>query len=349
MWQLDRPQREPFADPIARHSVALYAILHSAPCRDRSKKRFTICTSFGLIGQVSHPERHPRAMQLNDGQTIDVTGTVGNRQVIKFGEGQTFAKAMLLPGGSDFPLKVVWWDSGRAPPDGARVRIKSRVKEFNGAPEIHAQETAVERTGATGSLLPSIAAFYLACVEAEAAITLCLRPGGKGHIVPGSEPLHQTLRFPEQSPHHHWFEARRTSVGETLLSGWPLVVGTDPDTGKGGFVASPLLISEAELGTSDGVWQFQNLGAGADLNPLALDLLGIKREARDELAAAVASSVEVEDSMTSAARFHAILQALQEEGVDGLDDLDPTALDPPPDAKGIHNAGGGIQGARRLR
>ena len=280
-------------------------------------------------------------MQLTDGGSIDVAGTIGGRQVIEYGEGQAMAKAALLPDGSDAVLKVVWWEPGRAPPDGARVRIKGRVKAFNGSLEIHAEETRVERTGGEGGLLASIAAFYLACVEAEAASTLRLRPGGKGHIVlsQAASPLHETLLIPEQSPHHRWFAARSAAVGETLLSGWPLVTGTDPDTRKGGFVSSPLLVSEVELGTSGDAWQLQNLGAGADLNPFALDLIGIKKEARDELAAAVAASVEVEESMTSAARSHAILHALRDEGVDGLDELDPEALEPAPDAEGIHNAG----------
>ncbi|MDE0346576.1 MAG: AAA domain-containing protein [Boseongicola sp.] len=117
------------------------------------------------------------------------------------------------------------------------------------------------------------------------------------------------------------------------------MVGKDPDTRMGGFVSSPLLVSEAELGTSGDALQLQSLGAGADLNPFALDLVGIRKEARDELVTAAAASVEVEESMTSTARSHAILHALREEGVDGLDDLDPEALERAPDAEGIHNAG----------
>ena len=280
-------------------------------------------------------------MQLTVGRTIDITGTVGSRKVIEYGEGQAMAKAALLPEGGGAPVQVVWWEPGRAPPDGARVRVKGCIREFNGTPEIHAQETTVERTGSAGGLLPSIAAYYLACVEAEAAGALRFRPCGEGHIVlsDAASPLHGTLQFSERSPHHHWLEARRASVGETLLSGWPLVVGTDPDTGRGGHVASPLLIAEAELAASDDALQLRNLGNGPDLNPFALDLLGLRRDARDELVAAIAASVEVEESMTSAARSHAILQALREEGVRGLDGLDPTALGPAPDAGGIQNTG----------
>ena len=280
-------------------------------------------------------------MQLTDDRTVDATGTVGNRQVFHFADGQALAKATLVPEDGGKPVPVVWWEPGRAPPDGARVRVKGRIREFGGETELHADETTVERAGTANGPLAAIAAFYLACVEAEAASSLRLRLGGKGHIVlrEGANPLHETLHFAETSPHYGWFQARQAAVGETLLSGWPLVVGIDPDTGKGGPVASPLLIAEAELSSSEGAWQLRTLSSGVDLNPFALDLLELDREARDELVAAVEASVEVEESATPAARSHAILRALREEGIDGLEGLDPATLSSASDARGIHNAG----------
>ena len=280
-------------------------------------------------------------IQFTPGQVVDATGTINGRQVIPFAEGQSLAKAILQFDDSDVSLPVVWWEPGRAPPDGARVRVRGRIKPFNGTAELHVDQTVVDRTGAASDPLTAIAAFYLACVEAEAASSLRLIPGGKGHIVlhDTASPLHGTLSFSQDSPHHAWFQARQNAVAETLLSGWPLVVGTDPDTGRGSPVASPLLVADAELASSDGNWWIQQLGAGAELNPFALDLLALGREARDELIAAVEASVEVEESATSAARSQAILQALQEEGIDGLADLDPTALRASPRGRGIHNAG----------
>ena len=112
-----------------------------------------------------------------------------------------------------------------------------------------------------------------------------------------------------------------------------------PLTTGEGRLRTPLLIAEVEHGSSDGTWWLQNLGAGVDLNPFALDLLELEREARDELVAVVEASVEAEEAATSAARSHAILRALQEESIDGLDGLDPTALSSTPVGKGIHNAG----------
>ena len=169
----------------------------------------------------------PGRCKLTDDRTVDATGTVGNRQVFHFADGQALAKATLVPEDGGKPVPVVWWEPGRAPPDGARVRVKGRIREFGGETELHADETTVERAGTANGPLAAIAAFYLACVEAEAASSLRLRPGGKGHIVlrEGANPLHETLHFTETSPHYGWFQARQAeaAVGETLLSGWQSV------------------------------------------------------------------------------------------------------------------------------
>ena len=275
-------------------------------------------------------------MQLTEGQTVDTTGTIRNRLV-----GRGHARATLVMEDDGQHLPIVWWNPGSAPPDGARVRIRGRLRTFKGKIELHADETKVDRTGDADGSLSSIAAFYLACVEAEAASSLRLRPGGKEHIVllDTPSPLHATLSFTEASPHRGWFQARETTIGEVLLTGWPLVIGNDPDTGRGGLILSPLLIADAELDTSDGAWQLRTQGTGPDLNPFALSLLGLDREARDELVATVESSMAVDESATSAERTSAILGALQDEDIDGLEELDPESLLSVPNGRGIHNAG----------
>ena len=251
------------------------------------------------------------------------------------------AKAELILGGSDEPLSLVWWEPGRAPPDESRVRIKGQVKEFNGETQIHVNETVVDRTTAVENPLAAIAAFYLGCIEAEAAASLRFKEGEKGHIElhDTASPLHESLYFPKNSQYKQWFHAREKNIGEPLIAGWPIIVGPDPDTGKGALVSTPLLVAEVELCESNGKWCIQHLGVGADLNPFALDLLDLDRETRDEIIVAVESSVEVEESNSSAARSNAILQALQEEGIEGLDELNPVALSILRNTKGIHNSG----------
>ena len=281
-------------------------------------------------------------MQLTEDQTVDATGTICNRQLSELSGGHTQARATLVMEDGNRHLPVVWWDHGSAPPDGSRVRIRGRIKTFREEIELHADDTRVDRTGGgkDGSL-SSVAAFYRACVEAEAASQLRLRPGDSKHIVldDTASPVHDTLSFTEASPHHAWFEAHKKTVGEDLLAGWPLVVGSAPGARGHNLVASPLLIAQAELEVSDGTWTLRTPGAGIDLNPFALELLGFKEETRDEVAAEVDARVEVEESGTPTRRVCAILEALEDQGIEGLKDLDPATLSPAPNRKGIHNAG----------
>ena len=280
-------------------------------------------------------------MQLTSGEFFDRTGTIRGREVILSQNGKEYAKAILVLKDSDDQFPVIWWEPGQAPPDGSRVRIKGKVQKFNGTIQIHARNTLVERTGSTQDPLATIASFYLGCIEAEAARNLRFDLDGKNHILLGgtASPLHSTLKFPGDSPHSPWFKTLQGAIGETLLSGWPIVLGTDPETDENDLIGTPLLIAETEFGSTDDEWWIQYLGAGADLNPFALDLLGLDRQQRDEMMAAVATNVAVEEATTSATRSKTILQVLRQEGIDGLNELDPSTLASLRAAKGIHNAG----------
>ena len=279
-------------------------------------------------------------MQLTEGQSVSLAGTIQGRQVHCLKDGTAIARAKLIVEGDDDHVPVVWWQASSAPPDGSRVRIKGRVKEFKGTLQLHAAETSVDwsSSGEEGSL-SCIAAFYRACVEAEAAMKLHLRPDGKAHIVLDDtvSPMHETLSFTKASPHWEWLQAYRKASGQVLLAGWPLVIGKNP--GRRDLVLSPLLFVQAELELWGDIWRLLTPGTGVDLNPFAVGLLGLEEEACDVLVAEVAASVEVEESETLARRAHAILKVLESQGVEGLEDLDPAALSPTPTGKGIHNAG----------
>ena len=108
------------------------------------------------------------------------------------------------------------------------------------------------------------------------------------------------------------------------------------------------------MSSGDDGWRFERLGDGADLNPFALELLGLDRDERDALVTAVETSVEVEEATTPGDRAEAILQVLEGAGVDGLRDLNPTSLSPISGAEGIQNTGvvmvatGNVASIRRL-
>lgn len=279
-------------------------------------------------------------MQLTEGQAVNLAGTIQDRRVRHRRDGSAMALAKLIVEGDDDHVPVVWWQASSAPPDGSHVRMKGRIREFKGTLQLHAAETSVDwsSSGEEGSL-SCIAAFYRACVEAEAEMKLHLRPDGKAHIVLDDtvSPMHETLSFTKASPHWEWLQAYRKACGQALLAGWPLVIGKGP--GRSGLVLSPLLFAQAELELSDGIWKLLTPGAGVDLNPFALGLLGLDEEACSVLVTEVGASVEVEESETLARRTHAILKVLESQGVEGLEDLDPAALSPRPTGKGIHNAG----------
>ncbi|MDE0418289.1 MAG: AAA domain-containing protein [bacterium] len=279
-------------------------------------------------------------MQLTAGQTVNLAGTIQDRQVRDRRDGSAMARAKLIVEGDDDHVHVVWWQASSAPPDGSRVRIKGRIREFKGTAQLHADETSVDwsSSGEEGSL-SCIAAFYRACVEAEAAMKLHLRPDGKAHIVLDDtvSPMHETLSFTKASPHWEWLQDYRKASGQALLAGWPLVIGKSP--GRRDPVLSPLLLVQAELELWDDIWKLLTPGTGVDLNPFALDLLGLDEEVCSVLVAEVRASVEVEESETLARHAHAILKVLESQGVEGLEDLDPAALSPTPTGKGIHNAG----------
>lgn len=280
-------------------------------------------------------------MQLSEGQTVNLSGTVQDRQVRHRGNGTAHAHAVLVTKDGDRHLPVVWWEAGSAPPNGSHVRIKGRIKKFKGRHQLHADETSVDWSRGEDGSLSSVAAFYRACVEAEAANRLRLSVDDGKHVVLDdvASPLHETLSFTEASTHYAWFEGHRKAVGEDFLAGWPLVVGKNPDDRWRNLAASPLLIAHAELEVSDGTWKLHTPGVGIDLNPFALDLLGLRQEARDEVLAEVDAIVEVEESGTPTQRMCAILQTLEDQGIEGLECLDPAALSPVPNAQGIHNAG----------
>lgn len=280
-------------------------------------------------------------MRLESGQKVQRTGTISDRQVIRPESGQAFVKANVVVEGEADHLPVVWWDAGRAPPVGARVRIEGTVRVFNNQVEVHADRTTVERREPPRDTLAAIAGFYLGCVEAEAGGWLRLTPGSSSYVEldDGASPLHSSIVLPDSESIRRWCRLREEAVGETLTAGWPLVVGTESNVGSRRTVASPLLIGEIELRSGGAEWRVERLGDGVDLNPFGLELLGMDREERGAILSAVETDVEVEEAKTPGDRADAILRVLEDAGVGGLRDLNPESLTPVSPSKVVQNTG----------
>ena len=279
--------------------------------------------------------QHP----LTDGQSVDVVGTVGRRWTFVTRNGPA-VKATLHAQGDD-ELTVVWWEAGLAPQSGDQVRVQGKARMFNGAPEVHAQQTMVDRNKPPEDELVALVGFFRDCVEAEAAGSLRLVPGSRDHIeIAGRKsPFHASISVSDDPESRDWCERRARAVGETQTAGWPLILGRT-SSGPGDMAASPLLLTEVRLHFEHGTWRCERPGEFVELNPFALDLLGFARDEREAVVKAVDESAEVEEASSSGARAEAILRVLGDCGVAGLSDLRPGALTPLSDGHGtIRNTG----------
>jgi len=281
---------------------------------------------------------------LEPDNVVTLTGVVDSQHVIRPRSGaQPFVKAMIkVDDGSVVP--VVWWDAGRAPKNGARVQVKGWVREHDGELEVHASESTVERTDTPSNPTAQVIAFYVGCVEAEAAGFTRVRPGGIGHLelASGRSPVCHDYKLPASADVDRWCEQRNMALGETIIAGWPMVIGPDSGGGAKALMASPLLTADVRLSKTEDTWTIGLDGGAVDLNPYALELLGIKREERDALIRLVDETPSVEEAAMPQERATAILSALAEGGVDGLEllgSLDPTDLRPHDGSEGVHNCG----------
>ncbi len=188
-------------------------------------------------------------MKLTAGQDVTLVGTVETRRVIRPRSGnQPFVKAIVSTD-ADEKIIVVWWDAGRAPDIGTRLQLTGRVKQYEGAPEVHANEWAVEQSGPPDDPIARIMGFYIGCVEADAAGSVSVRPGSSDHIelITGSSPVHGRRELPSEKSVVRWCEQREMAIGESIITGWPMIIGADVDDGSHKLVASPLLTSDAPL------------------------------------------------------------------------------------------------------
>ena len=275
------------------------------------------------------------------GEEATVTGVVQDRRVIRPRSGsEPFVKATLVTDDGD-EVTVVWWDAGRAPVEGARVTVRGRVSEYGGRLELHADVTDSERHGPPDDPVAQVIGFYIGCVEAEAAGEVRVRPGGRGHVElgAGASPLIGDRRLPGDDSVEQWCRQRELALGESIVAGWPLVVGAERANRASGLVAAPLLMCDVRLVRNAGAWGIEPDAGGVDLNPFALDLLGIHRDERDAMARLVEQSSAVEEARSGEERATAILGVLEDGGVDGLDRLDPHRLVPLDGSAGVHNTG----------
>ena len=186
--------------------------------------------------------------------------------------------------------------------------------------------------------------FYKNCVEAEAAGLVRVTPGASGHVelTAGTSPVHGRSKLPTKKSVESWCDKRNPeqAPGEVILAGWPMVIGSDRDSGTNERVATPLLTTEVQLSKRDERWVSTPAFSFVELNPYALDLLVGSREERDSLLRVVERRTPaVEEAKTLPEQATAILSVLSANGVEGIDSLDPRDLTNYDRSNGVHNAG----------
>jgi very-short-patch-repair endonuclease len=187
--------------------------------------------------------------------------------------------------------------------------------------------------------------FYLSCVEAEQAGAVRFSPAGRGQGWElrdrGPEQLctgvEAALQVRSDDPTFTWLQ-RRLAAGatETVLAGWPVVVGPSPgpdpgDSGRRAAVeCSPLFLTPVSVHRiDDDTLEVHADAAVPECNIYALDLLGLDRGEREALLAQVAERAGAPRSAVELVRSW--LDTLVEHGLIEPDVvLDPAHLGPLP-------------------
>ncbi len=291
------------------------------------------------------------------GTTAEFTGVVTAR-VERSGAASRFVKATLTDGTSS--IDVVWWDADLAPAQGKRVSISGDVKEYNGRLEVHVRRQRFERE-LPADPLARLVGYYLECVEAEAAADLTVAAGGTSHLslLSGSAPpfVPDGVRLPGNQQAIAWAQRRQSSLGETLLAGFPVVVGRQPSS-PATISASPLFLTEVLLEEDADVGLVvRRATESIDINVAALELAGVTREEQQELLTVLDASAEYEEAKTPDERLRIALALMEETLRPGLvpPNIDPNNLSPiNPTFEGIQNgclvlaSQGGTQITRQL-
>ena len=180
---------------------------------------------------------------------------------------------------------------------------------YEGRKQIHARQTYM-----LDDQLACLAGFYRDCLEAESAESLRVFPEGNRQLLLDLEtcanPVVETaIRIPSSKSTQCWLQLRKGLEEETLIAGYPLVQGTDPEEPDFEFTA-PLLFTEIQLREDERGWQSEQLDGDIELNPYALELLGVDRESRYTYVKAIETSPAVEEASSSRERVEAILKIM---------------------------------------
>lgn len=282
---------------------------------------------------------------MKDGDRLTLLGTVSAARAGTTKTGSAYVKGTLATddGGS---WKIVWWDATSAAAAGQRVQLNGKVRSYNGSFELAVDETHVQRP------LPDdprarLVGYLLECTEAEGAAELSSPVNSSAHLVLPTPvcPLFtdQRTTLPTDPATARWVKQRLSSIGETLLVGYPLIVGDEQGNNGTRRVVRPLFVGEAniELNPQDQAYSVGRVADSLDPNPHALELLGMTRDERDEFIAALDGSAAFEEARGAEQKLRIGLDLLREVSpatAAEFNSVEPRALTGLSDQAGVHNA-----------
>lgn len=189
---------------------------------------------------------------------VSVHGVVKDRQSKPIMAKPPMVKAVLVRDAGS-PVPVVWWDEMDAPPEGSRVSVSGTVLESFGELYISVEDTRWLRPHPEG-LAPGthpyhrLLRYLYECVEAESGLDTILDPKDDRILIlqEGRDPA--VTRNAEtggpvyltREEHQRWFQIQTDAGRESVLLGYPVIVGTRVETGKPQTRLAPLFVVECE-------------------------------------------------------------------------------------------------------
>lgn len=258
------------------------------------------------------------------GETVVITGVVGEWTVRRTRSGEVFVKAPLyLDDGTS--VRCVWWQARNAPQSGHRVRVRGEAQFYDGDVELHVRETTRLSGEPPATLEHKLLRFYIACLETEQMRELefslsdvgrqfILLEAGEERILTGEATW---ADLPDDPQLTQWL-GRRLLAGqaEQIFVGYPVVAGKRDQDGVPTRILSPLFYVPVEVERSAaGVFRALPETSLPELNVFALDLLGMSREERVGFVEAVEELEEIQAASSARARMEAWLNILMAEGL----------------------------------
>lgn len=281
-------------------------------------------------------------------------GILRSKEVRIRRNGPPFVKG-LLERPKKTTITVVWWDADQAPAVGERIQVQGTVHQSPaGEYELYVDETRSKAAPTSREMLHPhhrLLGYLISCVEAEASQEVLLDPDASTYtrLEDGRAPAFCTYESgvgppPLSTTTHRWCTEVHEEGDDSVLVGYPIVHGFREDNGKWQPRLSPLCLAECDLLEDGGQLTLRRKDPSSEeINPFALDLLGLSRDERETLSELLDASTESAEAASPTERVSARIQVLlSQEVVNTVPQLDPARLSgiptQVPNERGIANA-----------